>query len=123
MLERRQFPRNRVYYGGMVAFNARQSTLACVVRNFSNHGARIEFENSAALPDRVDFEIGRRSLSRPARLVWRNHNAAGLAFSNGQENGQETIGVIPLDLARKLRATERENRKLQSRLDQLLSES
>jgi hypothetical protein len=39
MLERRQFPRSRVYYGGMVAFNARQSTLACVVRNFSDHGA------------------------------------------------------------------------------------
>jgi hypothetical protein len=40
-----------------------------------------------------------------------------------QENVLETSGVIPLDLARKLRATERENRKLQSRLDQLLSES
>jgi len=123
MLERRQFPRSRVYYGGMVAFNARQSTLACVVRNFSDHGARIEFENSATLPDRVDFEIERRGLSRPARLVWRNRNAAGLAFSSVQENGQETSGVIPLDLARKLRAAERENRKLQSRLDQLLSES
>jgi hypothetical protein len=57
MLERRQFPRNRVYYGGMVAFNARNSTLACVVRNFSQRGAKIEFENSAVLPDRVDFEI------------------------------------------------------------------
>lgn len=123
MLERRQFLRNRVYYGGMVAFNARNSTLACVVRNFSNHGARIEFENSAALPDRVDFEIERRGLSRPARLVWRDRNAAGLAFSNVQENAEETSGVIPLDLARKLRTTERENRKLRSRLDQLLSES
>ena len=36
MLERRQHPRNRVYYGGMIAFNARNSTLACVVRNVSN---------------------------------------------------------------------------------------
>ena len=57
MLERRQFPRDRVYYGGMVAFNARSSTLACVVRNFSPRGARIEFENSAAMPEQVDFEI------------------------------------------------------------------
>ena len=88
MLERRQFPRNRVYYGGMVAFNARSSTLACVVRNFSPRGARIEFENSAAMPDRVDFEIERRGLSCLARLVWRDRNAAGLAFSNVQENGR-----------------------------------
>ena len=111
-------PRNRVYYGGMVAFNARNSTLDCVVRNFSQRGAKIEFENSAMLPDRVDFEIERRSLSCLAHLVWRDQNAAGLMFSDVQE----TSDVIPLDLARKLRATERANRRLQSRLDQLLSE-
>ena len=85
MLERRQFPRNRVYYGGMVAFNARNSTLACVVRNFSQRGAKIEFENSAMLPDRVDFEIERRGLSCLAHLVWRDHNAAGLVFSDVQK--------------------------------------
>ena len=122
MLERRQFPRNRVYYGGMVAFNARNSTLACVVRNFSQRGAKIEFENSAVLPHRVDFEIGRRGLSCLARLVWRDRNAAGLVFSDVQKPVQETSDVIPLDWARKLRATERTNRKLRSRLDQLLSE-
>jgi hypothetical protein len=119
MLDRRQHPRNRVYYGGMVAFNARNSTLACVVRNFSQRGAKIEFENSTMLlPDRVDFEIERRSLSCRAHLVWRDRNAAGLVFSDAQEASD----VIPLDLARKLRATERANRRLQSRLDQILSE-
>ena len=122
MLERRQFPRNRVYYGGMVAFNARNSTLACVVRNFSQRGAKIEFENSAVLPDRIDFEIARRGLSCLARLVWRNRTAAGLMFSDVQKPVQQTSDVIPLDWARKLRATERENRKLRSRLDQILSE-
>ena len=85
MLERRQFPRDRVYYGGMVAFNARSSTLACVVRNFSPRGARIEFENSATMPEQVDFEIARRGLSCLARLVWCDRNAAGLAFSNVRE--------------------------------------
>ena len=118
MLERRQHPRNRVYYGGMVAFNARSSTLACVVRNFSMFGAKIEFESSALVPDEVDFEIKRKGISCLARLVWRDHDAAGLVFANVHE----TRDVIPLDLARKLRATERANRKLRSRLDQFLSE-
>ncbi len=122
MLERRQLPRNRVYYGGMIAFNARNSTLACIVRDFNKRGAKIEFENSTMLPDRVDFEIERRGLSCLARLVWRDRNAAGLVFSNAQETAQETGEIIPLELARKLRATERANRRLQSRLDQLLSE-
>jgi hypothetical protein len=106
----------------MVAFNARNSTLACVVRNFSQRGAKVEFENSAMLPDRVDFEIARRGLSCQAHLVWRNRNAAGLAFSNVQKTVRETSDVIPLDLARKLRATERANRQLQSRLNQFLTE-
>ena len=123
MLERRQHPRNRVYYGGMVAFNARNSTLDCVVRNFSQRGAKIEFENSAMLPDRIHFEIKRRGLSCLGRLAWRDRNAAGLAFSSVHEtDARETGEVIPLDWARRLRATEKENSKLRSRLDQILSE-
>jgi hypothetical protein len=118
VLERRQHPRNRVYYGGMVAFNARNSTLDCLVRNFSQRGAKIEFENSAMLPDRVDFEVARRGLSCLARLVWRDQNTPGLMFSEEREMGD----VISLDWARKLRASERTNRRLKSRLDQILSE-
>jgi len=118
VLERRQHPRNRVYYGGMVAFNARNSTLDCLVRNFSPRGAKIEFENSAMLPDRVDFEVARRGLSCLARLVWRDQNTAGLTFSEEREMGD----VVSLDWARKLRASERTNRRLKSRLDQILSE-
>ena len=117
VLERRQYPRNRVYYGGMVAFNARNSTLDCVVRNFSQRGAKIEFENSAMLPERVDFEVARRGLSCLARLVWRDQNAAGLMFSEARERGD----VVSLDWARKLRTGERTNQRLKSRLDQILS--
>jgi hypothetical protein len=118
VLERRQYQRNRVYYGGMVAFNARNSTLDCVVRNFSPRGAKIEFENAAMLPDRIDFEVARRGLACLARLVWRDQNTAGLMFSEEREMGD----VVPLDWARKLRASERSNRRLKSRLDQILSE-
>jgi len=118
MLDRRQLHRSRVYYGGLVAFNGRNSTLDCVVRNFSPRGAKIEFENSAILPDRIDFEVVRKGLTCRARLVWRDHNAAGLAFSDEHEGDN----VVTLDWARKLRTSERANRRLKSRLDQLLSE-
>ena len=118
MLERRRQPRNRVYYGGMVAFNDRASTIACVVRNFSIIGAKIEFEGAACVPDKVDFEIERRGISCHAHMVWRDGDAAGMVFANGRE----AADVIPLAWAQKLRETERANRKLRSRLDQLLSE-
>jgi len=118
MLDRRQLPRSRVYYGGRVAFNARNSTIACVVRNISMFGAKIEFECAALVPDEVDFEIERKAISCTARLVWRSRDAAGLVFANVHEES----GVVPLAWARKLRASERTNRRLQSRLDQILSE-
>jgi len=118
MLERRKQPRTRVYYGGTIAFSARTATLACVVRNFSQLGAKIEFENPALVPDEVDFEIERKAISCSARLIWRDRFAAGLVFSGASE----ARGAIPLDWARKLRASERANRQLQARLDQLRSE-
>ena len=118
MLERRHHHRNRVCYGGLIAFNGRNSTLDCVVRNFSPRGARIEFENSAMLPDSVDFEVVRKGLTCLARLVWRADNTAGLVFCEEHETGS----VVTLDWARKLRASERANRRLKSRLNQLLSE-
>ena len=118
MLERRKQPRSRVYYGGTVAFNARNSTLACVVRNFSSFGAKIEFENAALVPDEVDIEIERKGICRSARMVWRDRFAAGLVFLDASETG----GVVALDWARRLRASERASRQLQARLDQLRSE-
>ena len=118
MLDRRQLPRNRVYYGGRVAFNGRNSTVDCVVRNFNLFGAKIEFENVVIVPDEIDFEIERKAISCTARLVWRSRDAAGLVFANVHEDS----GVVPLDWARKLRASERANRRLKSRLDQILSE-
>ncbi|WP_108519579.1 PilZ domain-containing protein [Bradyrhizobium algeriense] len=118
MLERRQLSRKRVYYGGLVTFNGRNSTIACAVRNFSMFGAKIEFEGAGLVPDEVDFEIERKAISCTARMVWRSRDAAGLVFANVHEDS----GVVPLHWARKLRASERANRRLQSRLDQLLSE-
>jgi hypothetical protein len=118
MLERRQHPRQRVYYGGAVAFNAGRSTLDCIVRNFSPQGAKIEFENSAILPDSIEFEVVRKGLSCAARLAWRDHNTAGLLFCEEREKGS----VVTLDWARKMRNSERDNRRLKSRLDQLLNE-
>jgi PilZ domain-containing protein len=118
MHDRRQLFRNRVYYGGELAFNGRNSTLACVVRNFSTRGAKIDIESSAVLPDKLDFTVERKGLSCQARVVWRNQTEAGLAFTEAQAADD----VVPLDWARKLRASERINKRLQLRIEQLRSE-
>lgn len=118
MPERRQLPRSRVYYGGLLSYGVRSSTFACIVRNFSPSGAKIELDGAEMLPDEVDFEIERKHLSCRGRLIWRKRGAAGLRFYSPGESGD----VIPLGWVRKLRDTERLNSQLKSRLEQLLHE-
>jgi len=118
MRDRRQLFRNRVYYGGELAFNGRSSTLACIVRNFSTRGAKIEIEGSAVFPDKLDFTVERKGLSCLVRLVWRNQTEAGLVFAEAHA----IDAPVPLDWARKLAASDRINRRLQSRIEQLRSE-
>jgi PilZ domain len=118
MLERRQLPRHSVYYGALVTFNDRNSTVNCIARNFSAAGVKVEFENSAIIPDDVDFAIARKWLVCRAQVAWRDHNSIGLAFTESREPN----GVIPLEWAKKLQASDRINRQLQARLDRLSSE-
>ncbi|MGJ4927312.1 PilZ domain-containing protein [Bradyrhizobium sp. HKCCYLS2038] len=115
MEERRREARQRVYYGGVLTFNSGCSTLACVVRNFSDRGVRLEVDGSALLPDRVDLAIERRGWSRQARMVWRDSEGAGLVFDAPDRD------VIPLEWARAQRLRDRTNKQLKSRLEQMLS--
>jgi uncharacterized protein YfaT (DUF1175 family) len=115
MSDRRQSFRNRVCYGGLIAFNAKQSTVECVVRNFNALGAKIELDSSAIVPDWIDFAVPRKKFSCLARFAWRERDAAGLVFSASRE----TSNVIPMEWARKLRASEQANEALQLRIGAL----
>ena len=44
MIERRQNARARVIYSGVIAYDERRSTMDCVIRNFSEDGVKVEFE-------------------------------------------------------------------------------
>ena len=117
MLERRQHFRGRVYYGGRIAFNARNSTMDCIVRNFTPSGAKIEFTNAAILPDEVDLTIGCKGLAFLARIMWRRQHEAGFGF----RRPRHLHVSIPLDLALRLRANERANTALRMHVERLRS--
>ncbi len=117
MIERRQSARARVIYSGVIAYDERRATMDCVVRNYSEDGVKVEFDNAAPLPDEIDLLIARKSRAFHAKIVWRSDREAGLAFRSNRANHP-----IPLDWARRLRASESEQRKLKGRIAQLLSE-
>jgi hypothetical protein len=114
MLERRKFDRSRTYFGGLVAYNRRRSTLDCLVRNFSADGAKLAFSNMGALPDKFDLMIGRKERSYRARVAWQGTNEVGVAFLPDDD-----AEPIPLEWAKRLRDCEVEKAALQRRVDQL----
>jgi hypothetical protein len=80
MQERRKFPRERTFLNGQIAFNNKNSTADCLVRNCSGEGAKIALAETMPLPPEFDFLIPSKRESRHARLVWRHGAQAGVAF-------------------------------------------
>ena len=115
MIERRQSTRSRVIYGGVVGYNRRQTTVECVIRDFSDTGAHIEFTDPAVLPDIVDLLVAKKNRAFTARVAWRQSNRVGLAF-----RAVDKEAPMPLDWVRRLRAARSDDRKLSSRLSALV---
>ena len=84
MCERGKSDRARTFLGGMIAFNKRNSTMDCRVRDFSATGARdLPYRN---YPDQFDLTIARKERSFRASMVWRSVNEAGVAFLGEYNN-------------------------------------
>jgi hypothetical protein len=115
MIERRKSTRSRTYLGGTIAFNKRNSTMDCQVRNVSPGGAKVVLTNAAIIPDHFDLTIARKDRSFRARMVWRGLNEAGVVFVSEYEQDVP----IPLEWAKRLRECEAEKAALRKRLAQL----
>jgi hypothetical protein len=116
MLDRRQTPRDKVLYGGVAEINERGSTMDCVVRNISESGACVEFDQAAELPEEINLTIARKGRSFLARMIWRQANRVGLAF--------RTMVTDPpsSDLDERLRRSQIKQRQLKRRIKELLGE-
>jgi hypothetical protein len=55
--DRRESVRDEVFLGGVAEISGQGSTMDCVVRNFSENGACVEFDSSARIPDEMNLTI------------------------------------------------------------------
>jgi hypothetical protein len=117
VLDRRQSVRNKVLFGGVAAVDKTGSTMDCVVRNISEHGACVEFDSAAGLPDEVSLAIPRKGRSYLARMIWRQAGKVGLAFRN-----ITTPGLPADDLDERLRRSEQKKLQLERRIKALLDQ-
>jgi len=116
MQDRRQNVRDKVLLGGVAEIREIGSTVDCVVRNFSERGACVEFNAEANLPEEISLTIKRKGRSYLARMIWRHANRVGLAF-------QAMVTDAPVDdLDARLRRSEKKKRELERRINELLGE-
>lgn len=111
MQERRTAPRKKSFLKGIVYFNNRLSSMDCVIRDFSDTGARLEFGATVSLPDSVELYIPARDQTLKAQVRWRKEQEIGVSFG-GADAVSERTGASG-DLAQRVEALEHDFAKLQ----------
>jgi PilZ domain len=118
MAEHRRAFRQKSFLRGCVYFNKRRSALDCLIRDYSEHGARIIFSQAVNVPDLVELYIPQKEQTVRARVQWRCGDEIGLGFpdalraADGSSDGELALRVARLEseiaglkkLVKKLRA-------------------
>ena len=118
MSHRRQSTRDEVIYGGVAEIGDGGATKECVVRNISEKGAHLEFNNVIKLPkEQMSLTIARKGCSLLAKIIWWRDNFVGVAF------GSEPPSEHPVsNIEERLRKSEQKKRQLQRRIKELIGE-
>lgn len=80
--ERRKESRRRVFRGATLSFNRGYGALECVVRNQSEHGARLAFGDASAVPSRFELTVNGETRRRQANVRWRSSRDVGVVFED-----------------------------------------
>lgn len=79
MEENRRKPRMRTFKSGLLVFNEGRSTLDCVVRNISEGGAKLSFNQVADIPNVFHISLS-DGAKKTCRIVWRKSLDVGVSF-------------------------------------------
>ncbi len=111
MVEARRSERVRSFLRARILFNNGASTIECMIKNISTHGAKIEIAHSLSVPTEFDLEVPQRGRTYRAKMMWRAADSIGVEFADQggtSENAQATIQRL-----------EAENRKLRGSVNLL----
>lgn len=113
--ERRDDVRLRSLIAATIVYNNGQSTLACVIRNMSETGAKLSVPAGVALPDRFDLTVPQKNKTYRAQIAWQRGEEVGVRF---EEASAPDAGAAPKAL-RRIRELEAEVARLKTRILQL----
>ncbi|CAO4174248.1 PilZ domain-containing protein [Methylorubrum populi] len=114
-VERRQELRKRSFLKGRIHFNKGASSMDCLVRDFSDAGARLELSETRTLPESFDLYIPQKETTLRATLRWLREGDVGVAFDTQKPASSEPAADPSLAvLLRRIAELEAENAALRS---------
>lgn len=113
--ERRQDSRRRTLMSATLRYHDHSSTLSCMVRNMSSHGARLELPAAGWVPEHFELDIPAQNIRVPVRLAWRQPEAVGVSFAIEDGMTLKDISAIA--------ALKQENDRLKARIRTLTDET
>lgn len=99
MSERRQSPRQKSFLRGCIYFNNRRSAVDCLIRDISDHGARLRFSDSITIPDSFELHIPQKNQTLRVTARWRHGMDVGVAFADAARTPASPSTSGPPDVA------------------------
>ena len=79
----RRSPRLKAIKSGQIIVEGADAALDCTIRNISERGAMLRFENDVDLPDEVQLVILSHDIHVRADVIWNRGAEAGIEFRPG----------------------------------------
>ena len=122
MGERRTGARKKSFLQGRIFFNNRRSSVDCLVRDFSDTGAKLVFSESITVPETMELFIPNRDEIHRARVQWRSGNELGVAFGEHVPSHSIAPDMPASDLAARVQKLEIEILSLKRLVAELRAE-
>src|SRR4051812_20132569 len=98
MAERRSKARQKSFLRGRVFFNNRRHSADCLVRDMSDHGAKLVFADAVVLPDVIELHLSNKDAIQRAEVQWRRGKEVGVGFG-ADEKPNSTEAAVPGDVS------------------------
>jgi hypothetical protein len=122
MKERRSVSRQKSFLQGRIFYNQRRSSVDCLVRDFSDIGAKLKFSESISVPEVMELYIPNRDEFRRARVQWRTAGEMGVTFGEEVDAPSITVAKASTDLPVRMQKLETEIVALKRIVNELRAE-
>jgi hypothetical protein len=124
--ERRQRPRQKSFLQGRIFYNNRRSSVDCLIRDYSDSGARLKFSEAITVPEVMELHVPNRDEMYRARVEWRHGNEMGVSFSDETQTQSPSIApdaAAQGDLTARIQRLEAEVAALRRIVNELRAEN